>query len=118
VFRVIDAGEEVYYANTDCVMIKSEMRGMLTEGTGLGEFKIEDECIDFICLKAKTRMMVLKDGREKTSSKHSWAWFVIEAEKMSARKEVMKAREEREREVEELKRVTYERRQKKWSEEK
>jgi hypothetical protein len=86
VFRVIDAGAQVYYANTDCVLSPTRLRGLVREGTGFGEFKVEDEMTRFICLKPKTRLMVLKNGKLKNKyGKPSLDWFVEEAEKMRAK---------------------------------
>jgi hypothetical protein len=83
VYEVIDAGEQVYYANTDCVMIKSGMRGLIHEGTGLGEFKLEDEFVRFICIGAKTRLMVLKGGGVKNVfGQPSLEYFEEQAELM------------------------------------
>jgi hypothetical protein len=68
-FTLIDSGVEVFHVNTDSFLIrKSDLPKFPREiGRELGQFKIEKECVKFICLSQKKWWMRLKDGTEKRS---------------------------------------------------
>jgi hypothetical protein len=66
IYKCVDLGVDIFYVNTDSVLIrKSDLSRVPVEiGRGLGQFKIEKECVKFICLGPRKWWMRLVDGSE------------------------------------------------------
>jgi hypothetical protein len=63
IYRCIDHGIDVYYVNTDSIMIGAALSRIGVKiGAGLGEWKIDKEIVKFICISPKKWFMKLKDG--------------------------------------------------------
>jgi hypothetical protein len=78
VYRCVDDGIDVYYCNTDSILIKREdlNRIRIPIGDGLGDFHKEYDVTKFICLSTKKYVRVYPDGSFKNSfGKHSVEWF-------------------------------------------
>jgi hypothetical protein len=63
IYRAVDDGIDVYYCNTDSLLIKREdlSRIRIPLGDKLGEFHMEYEMKKFICLSAKRYVRVFHD---------------------------------------------------------
>jgi hypothetical protein len=82
IYSLVDAGEKVWYSNTDCLLVRRSAGGLIPVGEKLGEFKVEAEGVRFICLGPKTRLLVGKNGELKnTFGKQSLEWFVKKMQK-------------------------------------
>jgi hypothetical protein len=83
IYKLIDAGENMWYSNTDSLIIRPRAMGLVNIGRGLGEFKIEHEGVRFICLGPKTRVLVGKNGELwNTWGKPSIEWFEMKMRKL------------------------------------
>jgi hypothetical protein len=69
VYECVDRGIEVLYCNTDSLLVRKgeRMDEILKIGSGLGEFKVEVESEEFICLGPKKKAHLLKDGTVKNT---------------------------------------------------
>jgi hypothetical protein len=86
VYECVDRGIEVLYCNTDSLLVRKgeRMDEILKIGSGLGEFKVEVESEEFICLGPKKKAHLLKDGTVKnTFGKSYWEYWIAEYEKNS-----------------------------------
>jgi hypothetical protein len=59
---IIFNSKNILYCNTDSLLTYADNKLDLVVGNGLGEFKIEYEAVEFICLGAKKKCLLLKDG--------------------------------------------------------
>jgi hypothetical protein len=83
IYRLIDAGENVWYSNTDSLLVRREAVRLIKVGDGLGEFKVEAEGVRFICVGPKTRLLIQSDGELKnTWGKRDVEWFEKKMRKM------------------------------------
>jgi hypothetical protein len=77
---IIYNSKDVLYCNTDSLLTYAENKLPIQIGDGLGEFKIEYEAVEFICLGSKKKCLLLKDGSVKnTFGKRDVEWFRLQA---------------------------------------
>jgi hypothetical protein len=78
IYKAVDRGVDVYYCNTDSILIKKEdlHPDWMKLSEELGRFHLEYEMKKFICLSAKKHLRVFKDDTFHTTfGKHSIQWF-------------------------------------------
>jgi hypothetical protein len=92
IYRIVDAGEKVWYTCTDSLLVRKEVSALVPCGKELGEFKVEYEVKKFIALgKLKRALLLRQGGFVNVRGRKDWEWFEKEAEvKKESRKEVRK----------------------------
>jgi hypothetical protein len=84
IYKCVDMGVDVLYCNTDSILVRTCDASLvpLKIGSGLGEFKVELESCEFICLSTKKKIHLLLDGSVKnTFGKSDMEYFRKEYEK-------------------------------------
>jgi hypothetical protein len=85
IYRAVDDGIDVYYCNTDSLLIKREdlSRIRIPLGDKLGEFHMEYEMKKFICLSPKRYVRVFHDDTfQNAFGKRDVEWFEEEYSRM------------------------------------